>query len=127
MMTVMRLLKILTFCAAATVVACTGAPRRASVEVAALAGKWSSTLNGDVMIVARDGSFRWGRPYSGRFAMAGTGQIMMSLRENGKFMAGVPVVVSAGADTLRLTPSVGQALEFHRLRQTESDSTYSDR
>jgi hypothetical protein len=79
------------------------------------------------LVVTQDGNFHWGRPYSGRFAQAGTGQIVMSLRENGKFMAAIPVMVSPQGDTLRLTPGSGQSMEFHRVLEVERDSTNGDR
>lgn len=75
-------------------------------------------MNGDIMIVRQDGTFRWGRPYSGRLTVAGTGQLMMSLRENGKFMAAIPAM--AYGDTLRLTPGSGPTMEFHRVHEVES-------
>jgi hypothetical protein len=118
---------VLVTCVAALLAACTRAPRGSERRIASLEGKWSSSVNGDVMVVAKDGTFRWGRPYSGRFSSTSTGQVVMSIRENGKWMGGMPVAMSPGSDTLRLTPPGGLPMEFHRLPPVERDSTDSDR
>lgn len=113
--------------ATALLLGCEGNKSAAERQIAALEGQWSSSMNGDVMTIARDGSFRWGRPYSGRFSLTSAGQLVMSIRENGKWMGGMPVAVSRKTDTLRLTPPGGPLMEFRRIVALEGDSTAGDR
>lgn len=83
--------------------------------MATLAGSWRSDLNADSLIVEADGRFRWGRPYSGRFSVFSNGRIMMSLRENGKLLGGMPLLLTQSADTVRLTPTDGTEMAFYRV------------
>lgn len=80
-----------------------------------LVGHWRSSINADTLMVQPDGRFRWGKPYSGRFSVLTNGQVVMSMRENGRWVGGMPVHLSVSADTVRLTPHTGAPLEFHRV------------
>lgn len=100
---------------------CTGdLPRSADAQLTReklqrIVGNWRSGINTDTLVVQPDGRFRWGKPYSGRFSVLTNGQLVMSMRENGRWIGGMPVRLSITADTVRLTPHTGAPLEFHRV------------
>lgn len=84
-----------------------------------LVGYWRSGINSDTLVVQPDGRYRWGKPYSGRFSVLTNGQLVMSMRENGRWVGGMPVHLSVSADTVRLTAHTGAPLEFHRVLLAE--------
>lgn len=92
---------------------------RARAKLRVLAGRWRSGINPDTLVVQPDGRFRWGKPYSGRFTVLTNGQLVMSMRENGRWLGGMPVRLSVVDDTIRLTPHKGAPLEFHRVLLAE--------
>lgn len=115
-------MRLLTLLVSLALLGCTSdLPRsadaqRSRAKLRLLVGHWRSGINSDTLVVQPDGRFRWGKPYYGRFSVLTNGQLVMSMRENGRWIGGMPVRLSiSGPDTARLTPHTGAPLEFHRV------------
>ena len=93
--------------------------QRTRAKLHRLVGSWRSGINADTLMVQPGGEYRWGKLYSGRFSVLTNGQLVMSMRENGRWVGGMPVRLSITADTVRLTPHTGAPLEFHRVLVAE--------